>query len=396
MRRSFIKIRLGKRLILLLLLAIFSVAALSCMPSYGGGCAGPGSQGWSGFVEHNGILYFGSMDGKVLAVNPSARAKGLTFPGDGEWSYVIKSAPSSGAMCGFGCVPASQTVSIYSTPAVAGDLVYVGAYNGKVYALNAATGALRWVYPREGYETTGAIVGNLSIADDAIYIGSSDGKVYALDAATGDRRWDFETSGKIWTSPAIGDRTVYVGNHDGNFYALASQDGSLLWEVKLPAAIASSPVISGDDILFGTFDRYLHSIRIADGKEKWQFEGENWFWASPLVKDNIVYAGCLDHRIYALDASKGHELWQFVADEPIVSSPVIMSDLLVAVSESGEMYIINADTGVLERTVSIGHSVMAPLYTDGDIVYVHARDRYIYAIDVQAGKMVWKFSLIVE
>ena len=34
---------------------------------------------------------------------------------------------------------------------------------------------------------------------------------------------------------------------------------------------------------------------------------------------------------------------------------------------------------------------MAPLYADENMVYVHARNRCVYGVDVQSGKKVWEF-----
>ena len=67
-----------------------------------------------------------------------------------------------------------------SSPAVAGGVVFVGSYDGKVYALNASTGALIWSY------TTGASVfSSPAVAGGVVYVGSDDRKVYALNASTG-------------------------------------------------------------------------------------------------------------------------------------------------------------------------------------------------------------------
>ena len=412
---SFISVKLSKALLVLLPLAVLSLAAFSCVaPASGGGCAGPGAQGWSGFASYDGTLYLGSMNGEVLALNPSARSERLIFPSerDGEWVLRIKAPAPSGGMCGpLGCAPAARPVAIYGTPAVAGDLVCVATYvgdGGKVMAINRSAPGYdeegnpswkkqgEWVYPRGQDSFIGAIVGSPVVVEDTLYVGSSDGKVYALDAVYGDKRWEFDTGGKIWTSPAVEDEVVYISNYEGRLYALSGQDGSLLWEIELPAAIASSPVVSGDTVFFGTFDHYLYAVDSDDGKEKWRFEGGNWFWATPVVKDNVVYAGCLDHSIYALEASTGRELWQFVADSPIVSTPVLLDSLLVAISDSGEMYVLRADSGVSERTVSIGYSVMAPLYAEEDMVYVHARDGGVYCIDVETGVIAWEFSSVVD
>jgi outer membrane protein assembly factor BamB len=110
----------------------------------------------------------------------------------------------------------------------------------------------------------------------------------------------------------------------------------------------------------------------------------------------MVYAGCLDNKVYALDASTGDELWHFTADNQIVATPVLVDNLLVAASESGTVYILGADSGKPEHEpVSVGASVKvpvrAPLYAEGNMVYVHASNRCVYAVDVQTGDVVWKF-----
>jgi outer membrane protein assembly factor BamB len=375
------------------------------------GCAGPAYQGWSGFAGHDGILYFGSMDGRVLAIDPLARSQGLAFPSEKEWVLPVKVRPAPGGMCGpMGCVPAAQPATVYGTPVVAGDLVYVATYagdSGKVMAINRfapgydkdgipAWNEGEWFYPRKEDKFIGAVVGSPIVAGDVLYVDTSDGKVYALDAVKGDESWEFDTGGKIWTSPAIKDDVVYVSNYEHKLFALSSVEGSRIWEIELPAAAASSPVVAGDDVFFGTFDNQLYAVDGTNGNVKWNFGGGNWFWAAPVVKDDVVYAGCLDHKVYALKASTGEELWQFTADDQIVATPVLVDNILVVASESGKVCMLKADSGKPEHNPvpvdsSLRVPVRAPLYADGNMVYVHASNRCVYAVDVQSGDVVWKF-----
>ena len=53
------------------------------------------------------------------------------------------------------------------------------------------------------------------VADGTVWFGSGDGHVYALDAATGALRWKFATGGVVHASPALADGTLYVGSWDG-------------------------------------------------------------------------------------------------------------------------------------------------------------------------------------
>jgi outer membrane protein assembly factor BamB len=122
--------------------------------------------------------------------------------------------------------------SVDSSPAVAGGTVYVygvdGNDDGTVYALDAATGHLRWAYTTVGVPgsiggcctTLGAMETSPAATGGTVYDGSDDGTVYALDAATGHLRWTYTSVGAIGSSPAATGGTVYVGSVDGAVYAL--------------------------------------------------------------------------------------------------------------------------------------------------------------------------------
>jgi PGF-CTERM protein len=63
-----------------------------------------------------------------------------------------------------------------------------------------------------------------------VYITAGNGDLYALDAGTGNLKWLYETgSGPSCTimnpSPAVADGIVYVGTYDGNVYAIGNSSG---------------------------------------------------------------------------------------------------------------------------------------------------------------------------
>ncbi len=69
--------------------------------------------------------------------------------------------------------------------------------------------------------TTGDSIENSSpaVVDGIVYEGSRDGRVYALDAATGAKKWSFAAGDAVESSPAVAGGVVYVGSEDGSVYA---------------------------------------------------------------------------------------------------------------------------------------------------------------------------------
>ena len=116
-----------------ILLLVFVVACTDQTGGGGGGCSSAAAQGWSGFSPYNKVLCFGSMEGKVIAIDPQARSDNMTFPATGEWVYVIKTA-TPGAGCGAMSMCSSSSsaagAGIYDTPVVVDNLTYAGTYTG--------------------------------------------------------------------------------------------------------------------------------------------------------------------------------------------------------------------------------------------------------------------------
>jgi len=98
------------------------------------GCARTApARGWSGPTVSGDNLYYGSMDGRLIAVNINNSSE--------EWAVPLETGRVS---TGLGCTSAPIVVSMYGPPAVSDNLVYVGGYNGKVYAFSGKTEP-RWV-----------------------------------------------------------------------------------------------------------------------------------------------------------------------------------------------------------------------------------------------------------
>jgi outer membrane protein assembly factor BamB len=107
---------------------------------------------------------------------------------------------------------------IRSSPALGADgMLYAGSDEGLLFALDSATGAVKWSYPTGGAITAAPTIG----ADGLVYLASTDGALYVV-GRDGRLVTKFQADGPIdGASPAIGaDGTLYLATRSGTVYAL--------------------------------------------------------------------------------------------------------------------------------------------------------------------------------
>lgn len=361
------------------------------------------AQGWAGGVVADGTAFLGSMEGKIIAMD----ARDGTFRGE---PVLLEAQLPSGGL--FGCAPGGGTsaVAVYGSPAVEDDLVYVGGYDGKVYAHvfegNRLRQQPRWVFPPQG-SVGGPIVGGVIVANGIVYFGSANGLVYAVDAADGFELWSYPVGAKMWATPAITGDTVLIGAFDKRLYALDASDGSQKWVFETDGTLTSTPAIADGAAYFGSFDRTLYAVDIATGELLWQFPSpgagdrrpSSWYWTTPVVVNGVVYAPNLDGKVYARDAGTGASVSEYDLGSPISAAPVVVDDTIILATSTtdrsqrwGALHAVNTATNQVKLLQEFEENIYAPLFTDGSSVYVHTMSDNLYAMDVSSGA-VRKFVL---
>ncbi len=287
----------------------------------------------------------------------------------------------------FGLQGEEDDRAIYGTPAVSSDSLYVGGYDGLLYALSL-DGNEKWIERLDG-----PVVGGAALFDGLLVVGSevadpldgNEGMVYAFDAETGDRKWKFSVEGKVWSTPAIADGLVIFGSLDHRVYAL-SLEGNEVWTFETGGAVAAPIVVAGGRVYVGSFDGVFYAINASTGVEEWRFDGaSNWFWAQALVAQGLVYAASLDGNLYALGATSGELLWKLETDGPIVGTPAIVhGDLIAVPSNDGRLRVARLRDGILQESCNLDEEIRTPLLEQDGMIYFGARDKSIRAISVSA------------
>jgi outer membrane protein assembly factor BamB len=168
-------------------------------------------------------VYAGSRNGRLYAVDAAAGQITWTLPTGSD---------------------------IVATPAVAGGLVFIAA-GPTLYAVAATSGRCRWQHAT-GHMLLGATP---AVVGDMVFLGGTDGVFYALDRESGRLRWSVtgdtaaEAEGEHFGAPLVAAGVVYTGCSDGHLYALDATTGAPLWSLATPLTLWRTPAIAGD-VLF--------------------------------------------------------------------------------------------------------------------------------------------------
>ena len=263
---------------------------------------------------------------------------------------------------------------ITSTPAVSAGAVYFLSYDDNFYALDAGTGALKWKFKTGGerrYAAThlhGSLPVNEVMPDPfdfflsspavwggKVYFGSGDANIYALDVASGELKWKFKTGDVVHASPAISDGVVLVGSWDSYFYALDATSGKEKWRFKTgedpdihnQVGIQSSAAVADGVAYFGCRDSKFYAVDVGTGKQLWAFSNDgSWVITSPAVKAGKVFFATSDSGLfYELDAGSGKPVFSLKFNSwPMFSSPAIAGDSVLIGSHQGKLLSIDRGT----------------------------------------------------
>jgi uncharacterized repeat protein (TIGR01451 family) len=299
--------------------------------------------GYSAPAVVNGVVYVGSYDHNVYALNAYNGAK--------LWSYATGD-------------------KVVSSPAVANGVIYVGSLDQNLYALKASTGAKLW-----SFATGGGVGSSPAVVNGVVYIGSYDHHVYALNASTGAKLWSYTTGDFVFSSPAVVNGVVYFGSGDHYVYALKASTGTLLWRFKTLDSVSSSPAVASGVVYIGSDDHNLYALNATTGSKRWSLTTGEIVRSSPAVANGVVYIGSNDRNVYALNASTGVKLWSYTTDGAIQSGLALANGVLY-IAEGGRpvfihgyLYALNAMTGAELWHFNSGFSASSPTIVDG-VIYI--------------------------
>jgi len=265
-------------------------------------------------------------------------------------------------------------------------VVYVGAYDNNLYALNAATGEFVWKHA-----TDGGIVSKPAIYDQNVYFGSEDSRLYVVSPRNGGIVWTYYADGPIRSSPRIRERHVFFGADDNHLHVVNANTGRRALKFNAGSPVRSTPLIEQDAIYFGTESGDFFCIDF-QGKMRWQTRTKRAVTSSPIFADDIVYFGSMDSTFLAVEAKTGWVIWRYRLGKGTISTPTIADQYVFIGSIDGSLYCLNLRSNKEVWRFETGHQVTGSPLIYRDSVYFGGVDGNIYCVEYRTGRLRWQYQ----
>ncbi|MES2674379.1 MAG: outer membrane protein assembly factor BamB [Pseudomonadota bacterium] len=278
-----------------------------------------------------------------------------------------------------------------------GGMLFVGNYAGELIALSAVDGAEVWRKQIKGEissvpQTNGSVVA----------VQTMNGKLFVVDAKTGADLWFFENPPPVLTlrgtaAPVVTDSVIYAGFANGRLMAFNPANGLILWEqrIAMPKGrseldrmvdIHASPLMKDGIIYVGTYQGRITALSRGTGGSVWGQDGSTT--ETMAAGEDKLFVAQSDGKITAFNLTSGEVVWQ---NEKLLrrglGGPQIFGNYIALVDFKGYMHVLKQSDGELaERTRIDSSGVGAPLLTDGQILYVYDNEGDLTAFTIAAKK----------
>lgn len=263
---------------------------------------------------------------------------------------------------------------IHATPLYHEGRLYVGAYDGFVYCVDAESGRVIW-------ETRpGQWIGSSACLDPqagrlflGVEYGEAGGSLMALEAETGAPLWELKLGHYVHSSPVHDSQRgqVIVGANDYAVYAADAADGRLRWKRSTGGEVKGDPVLDAEGRCFvGAFDGYLYALDAAGGELLWKRQLGHRLQVRPLILGDLVISGGSCSRLVALERDTGAVRWMATTGGAIVGGAAVLGDCVAVGSADGRLYLFDHETGQLRDAITTSGPIMTtPAVEEGLCVF---------------------------
>ena len=282
-----------------------------------------------------------------------------------------------------------------ATPVIVDGVMYTTTAWSKVFAFDAKTGAEKWSYdPKvdgsKGYDACCDVVNRgVAVWKGKVYFGTLDGRLIALDAATGKPVWSTQTTDNsqpytITGAPRIIKDKVMIGNGGaeygvrGYLSAYEAGTGKMVWRFYTTPNKDGKPDGAASD-----------KVMAEKGNATWFGNGWKETGGGGTVWDSMAY----DPELDILYAGVGNgSPWNRIMRSDDKGDNIFLSSILALKPDTGE-YVWHYQTtpGESWDYTATQHIILADLTVDGaprKVLMQAPKNGFFYVLDRATGALI--------
>ncbi|GAB4527920.1 MAG: hypothetical protein Fur0018_13750 [Anaerolineales bacterium] len=264
---------------------------------------------------------------------------------------------------------------------------FIAGRDGVLYALSLSDGQVIWTLPlgadapfsmlrfEDGlYLTTTTLDATLA------QVKAGGAALWAVDAATGTVQWVFRSADYVFQSPFRVDNRIYVGGTYYNespvdeggwmhLYALNADDGSLVWRYDSTDGFLKAIYATETRLAYIAYTDFVVVLDTAYGQELWRRDTGNWV-PSLTGSGDTVWFGSANTQVHAWDIRSGEVLWTHDLGNGsfnyTMHVPVPVGDRVYVLTQRGDIVSLRRGTGALRWRFATGREVQTGLAVSPD------------------------------
>ncbi|OIN94456.1 MAG: outer membrane protein assembly factor BamB [Comamonadaceae bacterium CG1_02_60_18] len=231
------------------------------------------------------------------------------------------------------------------------------------------------------------------VTDNTVVLaGGPDGKVSAVNAATGAVLWQVQLG--VAVSAGVGS--------DGHYAALVTQDNALVtlengkesWRIRLASQVLTAPLVAGGRVFVLAGDRSVAAFDARTGHKLWsdQHPGDNLLLRQAGVLTavgNTLVVG-LGGTLTGLDPNGGQTLWSVAIARPRGTNDVErLVDLVAGVARNGNTVCVRAFQAAV-GCVDVAQGRLGWRQTASGFVGLHGDGQTVFGVEGDGRVLAWQ------
>ncbi len=204
-----------------------------------------------------------------------------------------------------------------------------------------------------------------------------------------------------WSGITVNEETVYF-SYGPHAYALNLKNGAQQWQFPAEPIngvdFYAAPVLADENsqLLVAGYDSVLYSVNPVNGSENWSFvAAENRYIAPPLATEDGIFASNSDNSLYALDYD-GLLQWEFETEDPLWASPILSENCncIYQASMDHYLYAINPENGKLVwKSEDLGGPIVNnPSLSEDGLILIATFNNEVIALNEESQQVEWRFQ----